>query len=322
MTDETKISNWVFDSLTRGDNFVAKMTRISRLMEKYQENGESSVAGMPAVGFDLDRTMVYTVNSMALPELDDTTFLRVAEVFEGKPFAYITSAAYSMLEIINENAFLVPVTTRTIDQYRRIRIPGMTEANFLPHTATQYAVTSNGGRILVNGEEDKEWSKFIEDSLAGTSAPLKQVNNLLKTADKQSWLIKRRTAEDLFSYLVLDRAETPVSFLEDVEAQLKEWNWSVSMQGRKFYCVPSLLTKGFAFEEVIRRSGADYAMAAGDSLLDIPLLEKADYAFRPAHGELETVGYSAQNLTVTENQGILAGEEIVARVLAKIHSNQ
>jgi hydroxymethylpyrimidine pyrophosphatase-like HAD family hydrolase len=319
---ESKVSNWVFESLTRGDNFSAKLARISNLMEKYKDDGSSSIAGMPAVGFDLDRTMVYTTNSMSLVDMDDTTFLRVAEVFEGKPFAYITSAAYSMLEIINENAFLVPVTTRTVSQYRRIRIPGMTEANFLPHTATQYAVTSNGGRILVNGEEDKDWTKHVEDNIVDTAAPLKQVNELLKTAEKHSWLIKRRSAEDLFAYLVLDRAETPVSFLDDVEAQLDEWGWAVSMQGRKFYCVPKLLTKGTAFSEVVKRSGADYAMAAGDSLLDIPLLETADFAFRPRHGELQTTNYTAENLTVTDNQGIIGGEEIVARVLAKIHANQ
>jgi predicted mannosyl-3-phosphoglycerate phosphatase (HAD superfamily) len=82
------------------------------------------------------------------------------------------------------------------------------------------------------------------------------------------------------------------------------------------------LTKGTAFSEVVKRSGADYAMAAGDSLLDIPLLETADFAFRPRHGELQITNYTAENLTVTDNQGIIGGEEIVARVLAKIHANQ
>lgn len=322
MTVDKELSTWVLDSLLKGDNFAAKMSRIERLLAQYKDDLIPELTGKPAVGFDLDRTMVYSNGSMSLPEMDDTTFLRVAEVLEGKPFSYITSTAYSMLEIINENAYLVPVTTRTISQYRRIRIPGITEANFLPHTATQYAVTSNGGRILVNGQEDKDWSKYIADTLSSTAAHLDDVTKVLKVADKESWLIKRRTAEDLFAYLVLDRAETPQSFLNEVTAQLKEWNWSVSMQGRKFYCVPSLLTKGFAFEEVIRRTGADYSMAAGDSLLDIPLMESATIAFRPAHGELETAGYTAENLTITDNHGIIAGEEIVARVLARIFATR
>lgn len=319
MSTASNVSRWTVESLISGGNFAAQMTRIASLLgQYYDESFYPELKGKPAVGFDLDRTMVYTNNSMALPELDATTFLRVAELYKHKPLSYLTEAAHSMLEVINENAFFVPVTTRTIEQYSRIRIPGMTEANFSANTADQYAVTSNGGRILVNGKEDEDWSKEIAYKLQATCAPLEDVTELLSKADDETWLVMRRTAEDLFAYLVLDRAETPQSFLDDVTSQMAEWNWSVSMQGRKFYCVPSFLTKGVAFQEVVSRTGADYSMAAGDSLLDIPLMEAATIAFRPAHGELDSEGWVSEHLTITENNGILAGEEITARVLAKI----
>lgn len=311
---------WALKSLTDSDNFIAKLSRIENLLEKYTVVRDTRFTGKPAVGVDLDRTMIYSAASMNLSKMDATTFLRVAEMHEGKPFAYMTSVAYSMMEIINNSSYLIPVTTRTVEQYRRIRIPGMTETNFLPSTAAQYAVTSNGGKILVNGEEDRDWSDYIQKEVADKCAPIKDVNALLKPYDSESWLIKRRVAEGLFTYLVLDRAETPQHVLESVKEKMTEWNWSVSMQGRKFYCVPAIMTKGIAFDEIITRLGADYSMAAGDSLLDIPMLERADFAVRPAHGELDTANYTADNLSVTENTGILAGEEIVARILARIYA--
>lgn len=322
MADSSETYSWLLNALTKADNFGAKLSRIESLLSEYFVTRDTRFTGKPAVGVDLDRTMVYSTASMNLAKLDSTTFLRVAEMHEGKPFSYVTSAAYSMLEIINDNSYLIPVTTRTVEQYRRIRIPGMTETNFLPQTAAQYAVTSNGGKILVNGLEDKDWSAYMKRLVADNCAPIEQVSDVLNKFDGESWMIKRRAAEGLFTYLVLDRAETPPGVLESLAEQAKDWNWSVSMQGRKLYFVPSVMTKGTAYKEIIIRLGADYCISAGDSLLDIPLLESADFAIRPAHGELETAGYQAKNLTVTNNTGILAGEEIVARILARVYSGQ
>jgi hypothetical protein len=57
-------------------------------------------------------------------------------------------------------------------------------------------------------------------------------------------------------------------------------------------------------------------LAAGDSLLDADMLRAADEAFRPAHGELHDTGWMAPHVTVTDADGVLAGEELVARLLA------
>jgi hypothetical protein len=75
--------------------------------------------------------------------------------------------------------------------------------------------------------------------------------------------------------------------------------------------VPAPITKEAAVAEVRRRSGAGLLLAAGDSRLDAGLLESADLAIRPAHGELHSDGFARANLRVTSESGVLAGEEIL-----------
>jgi hypothetical protein len=41
------------------------------------------------------------------------------------------------------------------------------------------------------------------------------------------------------------------------------------------------------------------------------MLELADAAIRPCHGELEGLGWSRPHVTVTAQAGVLGGEEIV-----------
>ena len=92
----------------------------------------------------------------------------------------------------------------------------------------------------------------------------------------------------------------------------------MSVQGRKLYCVPQPVTKNSAVAEVARRTGATRVIAAGDSLLDGPMLAEADIAFRPSHGELADIDFRRDHLRVTDARGILAGEEISRRIHALV----
>jgi hydroxymethylpyrimidine pyrophosphatase-like HAD family hydrolase len=103
--------------------------------------------------------------------------------------------------------------------------------------------------------------------------------------------------------------------VSDLSAWCADGGWRVSVQGRRLYCVPGPLTKAAAVDEVRRRTGATGVLAAGDSLLDADLLESADVAVRPAHGELHDLGWRRPHLEVTSSAGVLAGEEIVRRLL-------
>ena len=90
----------------------------------------------------------------------------------------------------------------------------------------------------------------------------------------------------------------------------------VTLQGRKVYLVPQPLRKSAAALEVARRVDADVVLAAGDSLLDAGMLEAADAAVRPAHGELHDAGWHRPHLRVTTAAGLLGGEQVLENLLA------
>ena len=262
------------------------------------------------VACDLDRTLIYSAAALRLQGDDrDAPDLLVAEVYGGVPISFTTRASEGLLVSLAAAAHLVPVTTRTVAQYQRVRLPGVRPT---------HAVTTNGGALLVDGVPDLDWRRRLDARVAVECAPLAQVEALLTDAHWSTWTLSVKVAEDLFVYAVVDRAEMPETAVADLAARCDELGWTVSVQGRKVYCVPSPVTKAAALEEVRARTGADLVLAAGDSLLDQGMLEVADHAFRPAHGELHDLGWTASHLTVTDADGVLAGEELLRRMSAVV----
>ncbi|MFJ4875532.1 HAD family hydrolase [Streptomyces sp. NPDC088745] len=233
--------------------------------------------------------------------------LLCVEVYQGKPLSYVTEEAARLLPELAAAALFVPTTTRTREQYHRIRLPVPTP---------RFAICANGGHLLVDGVSDPDWQRQVAGRLADACAPLAEVRaHLARTADP-AWLLKDRVAEDLFAYLVVERALLPDGWVKDLAAWAVERGWTVSLQGRKVYVVPAPLTKSAAVREVARRSGARLTLAAGDSLLDADLLLAADRGWRPGHGELADEGWSAPHVTALEEAGVAAGEEILRRFTA------
>ncbi|GGZ73572.1 HAD family hydrolase [Streptomyces subrutilus] len=257
------------------------------------------------IASDLDRTLIYSAAALGLTMPDPVApRLLCVEVHESRPLSYMTETAAGLLTELtaDPSVVFVPTTTRTRKQYQRIRFPGL---------PIRYAICANGGQILVDGVPDRDWRRQVAARLAEECAPLEEVHaHLLATADP-AWLRKARVAEDLFAYLVVERALVPAEWLK----ALVEWSgargWTVSLQGRKIYAVPRPLTKSAAMREIARRTGAATTLAAGDSLLDADLLLAADLGWRPGHGELADAAWEAPSVTALHTAGVLAGEEIV-----------
>ncbi|MGA4842260.1 HAD family hydrolase [Streptomyces sp. G45] len=267
-----------------------------------------STAPVRLVASDLDRTLIYSAAALALgvPDAEAPRLLCV-EVYEGRPLSYVTEAAAGLLDELARTAVFVPTTTRTPEQYRRVHLPG---------PAPRFAICANGGQLLVDGVADPAWRAAVDRRLATECAPLAEVRAHLVRAAGPAWLLKERVADDLFAYLVVERALLPEGWVKELAAWAEPRGWTVSLQGRKVYAVPRPLTKSAAMREVARRVGADEVLAAGDSLLDADLLAAADRAWRPSHGELADAGWAAPGLTVVPEVGVAAGEAIARAFLA------
>jgi hypothetical protein len=260
---------------------------------------------------DLDRTLIYSPSALMLPGRDRTVQrLLCVEVYTGKPLSFVTEHAAAQIAGLNEAGVLVPTTTRTVEQFRRIALPG---------PAAKFALCANGGRLLRDGVEDVDFTAAVTERLASAGAPLEEIRAELTrsiAACGQQFVEKVRDASGLFCYTVVNRKQMPAGWVDDLTGFATGRGWGVSVQGRKVYLVPTALSKAAASREVVEMLGADRMLAAGDSLLDADLLEAADAGIRPAHGELAEASWSREHVTVTEARGVLAGEQIVDWMVA------
>jgi hypothetical protein len=252
------------------------------------------------IAADLDRTLIYSQGALA--EFgDDTAQLIPVEHHDGAEASWMTPTAAREFATLHKSALVVPVTTRTRDQWRRVALPG---------PPPRYAVVANGGRILVDGQPDSDWERAVTAALARV-APLAEIWDHAAHICRAEWTIKLRNAEDQFCYAVLHRKRVPAGFVAETAAWTDTRGWQVSLQGRKLYFVPRALTKSAAVAEIARRTGDTQVLAAGDSLLDADLLEAAGRGIVARHGELVASGWTAPHIDITEATGVRAGEEIV-----------
>ena len=278
------------------------------------------------VACDLDRTLIYSPRAAEVTAAggptgeaetgdseggpaSDQDALECVEHYEGRPLSFLTRRASRLLVELAARSVFVPATTRTRAQLARVRLPG---------PAPHYAVAANGGFLLVDGQPDVTWTQLLTARLGRSAATLDEIRAHVTGVLAEDLTSALRCAEDLFLYAVVVRERLPVGLVEDLQAWAAGHGWGVSLQGRKLYVVPTVLTKSAAVAEIARRTGASTVLAAGDSLLDRGLLDAADAAVRPAHGELHAADWAPGHVTVTPSSGIIAGEQILDWLLARV----
>ncbi|SIR89809.1 hypothetical protein [Williamsia sterculiae] len=265
----------------------------------------------PTVVLDLDRTLIYSRAAAGAVSQDA---LRCVEVYRDNPQSFMTVPAMGLLERLTTRATVVPCTTRTVEQYRRVRLP-------LP--MPRYAVAANGGTLLCDGEPDAQWHRRVRDRLRRDSAPLSEVAALFSADAGSAWMHATRLADDLFCYAVVDVAALPDDRLPRWRDAVAARGWNLSRQGRKVYLMPDGLTKMNAVDEILDRIGGsrERLFAAGDGALDIPVLAAAAGAIRPRHGELEELGWSAPSVAVTDSDGASAAEELLTWLTQQVETD-
>ena len=253
---------------------------------------------------DLDRTLIYSATALQLPCADEEApTLVCVEVLDGRPHSFLTLAATRRLTEIAGSSTFVPTTTRTMAQYGRVRFPGV---------APSYAITSNGGNILIDGRPDEQWHRSTASAIADCEVNLLEVRAELKRRTHGDWAVKRRVGDDLFCYVVVEPTTMPDDFIASWTTWCSDRGWRVSVQGRKIYAIPNPLTKERAMLAVARRVGVDRIVAAGDGALDAGFLAAADAGIRPPHGELAALGWQHPGVHVSGRPGVLAADDITS----------
>lgn len=238
---------------------------------------------------DLDNTLLYSYKH------DIGRAKRCVEVYEGREISYITQRTDILLKEVLTKMTVVPVTTRTLEQYRRIRLG----VGSIP-----YALTCNGGILLCGGKIEQTWYKESLELVADSAPQLEKAQKLLEEDRYRSFEV--RNIQDLFLFT---KSSQPQASAKRLAEYLDTSVVDVFCNGMKVYVVPVAMNKGNGLKRLAAQLGAELTIAAGDSEFDIPMLACADYAAAPmeiaAKADKRRLS-SARRAVMTQAEGVFS----------------
>ena len=219
---------------------------------------------------DLDNTMIFSYKRVYGLENE----LICVEYYNGKPMTYITHTAIKLLRNLLNKIYVIPITTRSISQLKRISL----------FSTMEYAVSDNGGVIYHNGVTVPEWDNYI--------------NTILKRYDFQTTLkIFNELPNLMISSTIVD-GKFIVTKSSDVDRckkilgyKLDTGIWKIVSQGQKIYAIPKEINKGNALRYISEHLIPNNRpiISAGDGTLDFSMLVYSDYSIIPTDCSLATL---------------------------------
>lgn len=210
---------------------------------------------------DLDNTMIYSHRHVT-----DKPIVWVEEL-RGHKQSYMTLDTYSFFEK-QRQLKVVPLTTRTLEQYMRLSA----SLNLL---GWHDVLICNGAIRICDGKEDLSWR---EESIrvAEKDSPFfaDLLHDVKQEYPKESIVI----VEPFLFYIKTDTAEETY---EKLKKKADSSHLLIMRDSRKVYCLPKSLNKGTAVERYRKMTDETDIWAAGDSLFDLPMLERADVCLYP-----------------------------------------
>lgn len=240
---------------------------------------------------DLDNTMIFSHRTITGKE----DMFDCVEHYQGREITYMTPSAIQKLKFLMNSILVIPVTTRSLTQFNRVHL----------FQNTKYAIIDNGGMILHNGIIDANWDNHV--------------NAILKQYDFEKVYHIFATLPTLISFPKIIDGKFIFAKVDDIDIckkilkyELDTKIWQLSFQGKKVYAIPAEITKGNALKYISEYflTGNQTIIAAGDSNLDVSMLEYSNYGIIPSDCELE-----ALNKFIKTKTGINSADSILDFVL-------
>ena len=183
------------------------------------------------------------------------------ELLNGKEQSYMTGFTFTFLRDTDWIS-LIPVTTRSQAQYQRLLFP---EA-----LRVKYALVCNGGKLLINGAEDREWSDATLNGVTDDLPDLEKLSDMLHRLCKH----EVRCPEAYYHYT---KADSPEEICNALRSEYPKDNILIEHDHSKVYLFPQKINKGAAVRRFSKKYGTAFSVGAGDSSLDIPMLNEVHY---------------------------------------------
>lgn len=226
---------------------------------------------------DLDNTLIYSYRHRKPEDI-------CVEMIKEREQSFMTPKAYKLLKEVSERVEVVPVTTRSMQQYKRINLP--VDDN------VQYAITTNGAILLENNKIQLEWRAFVQNDIDNYMDEILEI--MPEFADTARFEKCRIIdASYLFVYCNPDF---------DIEACADYYRTKTNMEigttGRKLYFFPPEISKGNAVKKLKNMLEHSLLICAGDSPIDASMLQEADIAVVPHFYDVSTL--SCKDIRICE----------------------
>lgn len=224
---------------------------------------------------DLDRTLIHSKRFYR----DDLDLICVEEI-RNKEISYMTRKSYKKFLKLQDNIKIVPVTTRSIKQYKRIKML----------SGCKYAITTNGGVILKRNKKYIPWEKEIHRRLCKYK---KEYIEVMKMLDTHRKYIKQdiKKIDKVYLYTKI-RKEYQITLEKILDKNLNKDKWYYVIQSNKLYIIPKVINKESALIYLINELGGDKLITAGDGELDIGFIGEGDIRIIPEGSHITgKVGY-------------------------------
>ena len=206
---------------------------------------------------DLDGTLIHSHRI----EMENGVLV---ERYKEKPLSYMDNKVYERLQNVPKESF-IPVTSRTIEQYQRISL-------YRDGGIPEYALLDNGGVLLVNEEEDIQWRQEMKQYM---SAELAMYNDIIAEAG----VFGETKLQDDLVIFIKPYTEEKRRLLEEF---IQKCDGIQTFQHRnKVYVCSGRLTKGYAIKKFMNKYGISDSVVAGDSEIDLTMLEYGSFGFFP-----------------------------------------
>jgi hypothetical protein len=241
---------------------------------------------MRAVVFlDLDDTLFQTLPKCPPGE----SISPAARARDGSVLSFMTARQQALLDLLGENATLIPVTARNLAAFRRVQL-----------TFTGLAVLDFGGVVLLpDGSPEPTWDAHVRPRAREAEPELQRLCDLATRLSKEGDLgatVRIVHDFDMPLYLVAkcprDR-EAPaerLALLRDRLAPLVDpRRFSLALNDNNLSAVPRFLGKERGVRHVLEHhlgDGPVLTLGAGDGLSDAAFLSLCDYAIVPRASQL------------------------------------
>lgn len=242
---------------------------------------------------DLDNTLMHSYKHYRPGDV-------CVEWKEDREQGYMTERTVDLLRQLPDTVRLVPVTSRSLAQYRRIRWPEGLEP--------ELALAANGGLLLRNGALDPDWQR---ETLRETAPLLPAFRRLLGLFDNEA-AYQPRIVDDVYFYV---RAKNGWNRMTKGTYGWRTSPLGVFVNGHKLYLFPTPADKGVGLERLRRLLSPGFVISAGDSAIDRPMLAKADLALVP--GQAMAEGLDGERTRVCPT-GEPFAEFVLEQVLAAV----